>query len=313
MDIVHQLYQSVSKNTEIIESLGDYTSGNFEVCSAPVGFTDSDGVYHSTDQNRVLYRKDTQEVLNVVGARYQMAQYRDMWQAAERVLIKSGLDLTGLTRRMEQSANGGRAYAVYTLPSYSFDSGDGDVSQLQITAYGSFDGSWCFVLVVGSVRIICTNTQVSIGNFCLYKAKHTPSLNIDLGVIKISTVLGAYEQERERWGRWKDQDISEREAFSVFAEAAKCKFVKARPTDTVNALIAEPEVYRNKALGYMWTQYTQYEREALGSNQWAVYNTMTHWATHAEAARKKTQANISVLQVNRGNVVSDTARLRLAA
>ena len=303
---------SFNRNADIVGDLGDYTAGNFEVASSPVQFTDSNGIHHSSGKSKVLYRTDTMNVLNVVGQNYKMAQYSDMWKAAEQVLISSGLDLTGLTRKMEQSANGGRAYAVYTLPHYSFDSGNGDISCLQITAYGSFDGSWCFTLVAGAVRLICVNTQVSIGSFSLYKSKHTPSLDVDLGVTKISNVLRHYDNERERWARWQDNVISDRAAFGVFAEAAKCKFVKDNPYESVPFLLGEPKASKNKALNYMWTQY-QKETSALGYNEWAVYNTMTHWATHAEATRKKSQDNISVLKVARGDVVSKVARLRLAA
>tara|TARA_Y100000588_G_C14195020_1_gene899784 strand:+ start:49 stop:987 length:939 start_codon:yes stop_codon:yes gene_type:complete len=310
---VLELNNQVNKNMRILESLGNYTAGDFEVASSPVRYVDTDGVAHTDSNNKVLYRKDTGDVLNVVKNRYKMAQYRDSWRAAERILASSNLNLEGVTRRMEESHNGGRAFAVYTLPAHTVDLGKGDESALQISAYSSFDGSWCFTLEVGAVRMLCANSQVSINGFSLYKSKHTPSLNIGHGVGKISKALEVYEKEAERWKRWKDQVVTNRQAFDTFAVAANCKFPKSQPNMTVHSLLEEPEVYRNKALLYMWNQYTGTEQKHLGSNEWAVFNAMTHWATHAKAAKKTAQANIASIKVRRNEQVRTAARSRLAA
>lgn len=310
---VLELNNQVNKNMRILESLGNYTAGNFEVASSPVRYVDTDGVTHTDSNNKVLYRKDTGDVLNVVRNRYKMAQYGDAWKAAERILANSDLNLQGIKRRMEESHGGGRAFAVYTLPEHTVDLGKGHEVQLQIIAYSSFDGSWCFVLEVGGVSLICANRQVAIDGFSLYKSKHTPSLNIAHGVGKISEALTVYEQEAERWKRWKDQTISNRAAFNVFADAANCKFPKSQPNMTVHGLLEEPEVYRNKGLLYMWNQYTGTEQKLLGSNEWAVFNAMTHWATHAKAAKKTAQGNIASIKVRRNEQVRTAAKLRLAA
>jgi len=314
---VLQLDKQVNKNTRILESLGEYEAGNFTVVEAPVQYSVPAG-YSGTKNvqfsgKKVLYRQDTGEPLSIVGDRYQMTQYGDAWKAAERILASSNLNLEGVTRRMEESHNGGRAFAVYTLPAHTVDLGKGHEVQLQIIAYSSFDGSWCFVLEVGGVSLICANRQVAINGFSLYKSKHTPSLNIAQGVGKISKALTVYEQEADRWKRWKDQTISNRAAFGVFAEAANCKFPKSCPLRAVHSLLEEPEVYRNKALMYMWNQYTGTEQKLLGSNEWAVFNAMTHWATHAKAAKKTAQGNIASIKVRRNERVRSAARLQLAA
>jgi hypothetical protein len=313
---VIDLRSQANANARIVEDLGPYTAGAFEVAAAPVEFT-TRGVDRSVrmdDTHRVLYRTDTNQVLNVVGSRYKMAQYTDAWKAAERILINSGLDLTGLERRMAESHNGARAYAIFTLPAYTVDTGHGDESQLQITVYTSFDGSWCFRLEGGAVRMLCLNTQVSIDGFSLYKAKHTPSLNIDHAVRKIGTVLDTYNRESERWARWREQEVTDMSAFLTFAKAANCRYVSGGGAAyAISELLEEPEVYRNRALMYLWQQYTTDERKHLGNNQWAVYNTLTHWATHAPAGKKTASANIEAIKVRRSEKVRETAQARLAA
>ena len=63
----------------------------------------------------------------------------------------------------------------------------------------------------------------------------------------------------------------------------------------------------------MWQQYTGTEQKHLGSNEWAVFNAMTHWATHAKAAKKTAQGNIASIKVRRNERVRDAAKLGLAA
>ena len=313
---VVNINSELNKNSRIIEDLGPYTAGDFEVKSAPVEFTSTGlhrGVYKD-DKRKVLYRTDTNEVLNVVGQRYKIAQYRDAWKAAERILIQSGLDLTGLERRMAESHNGARAYVVFTLPAYTIHLGSGDESVLQIAVYTSFDGSWCFWLEVGAVRMLCLNTQVMIDGFSLYKSKHTPSLNIDHAVRKIGTVLETYNKEAERWRRWGENQVTDMSAFLTFAKAANCRYVSGGGAAySINELMEEPEVYRNRSLMYMWSQYVTDERKHLGNTQWAVYNTLTHWATHAPAGKKNAAGNIEAIKVRRNERVRETAQVRLAA
>ena len=58
----------------VIEGLGDYTAGNFNVLSAPVQYREDAGEMLTDGAYRVLYREDTGEVLNVVRSRYKLAR-----------------------------------------------------------------------------------------------------------------------------------------------------------------------------------------------------------------------------------------------
>ena len=71
------------------------------------------------------------------------------------------------------------------------------------------------------------------------------------------------------------------------------------------------DVYMNRNLMYMWHQYTNNEQPLLGSNEWAAYNAMTHWSTHAPAGKKTD--NILDVNVRRQALVRVAASHRLAA
>jgi len=158
--------------------------------------------------------------------------------------------------------------------------------------------------------MICLNGQVFLDSFAMFKARHTAGLNMDHASRKLSKAIDVYQNESERWLKWQNTSVTDNEAFKTFADVAGCKFVtpvKAM-TSTVDSLLLEPEVYRNKTLMNLWTQYTNDERKALGSTAWAMYNTMTHWATHAEATKSTAQKNIASIQVARQDKIRQVAK-----
>ena len=184
----------------------------------------------------------------------------------------------------------------------------GDESQFQINGRTSFNGMWAVVLQIGAVRMVCTNGQVFVDNFSMYKAKHTISMDTEHAKRKLAAALNSYQHEAERWKHWTKNSITNREAFNIFAMASKCKFVLSKPTMSVTELMEEPEVYRNRSLQYLWNQYTTDEQKTLGSTHWAVYNAMTHWSTHAPASQKTAQGNILAIKAKRVESVREAAK-----
>ena len=49
---------------------------------------------------------------------------------------------------------------------------------------------------------------------------------------------------------------------------------------------------RNRSFKYLVDIYRTRYSPQLGDNQWAVYNALTHWATHSSANRKFNTANV---------------------
>jgi len=207
-----------------------------------------------------------------------------------------------------KSGDGGMGTITLTLPEYTVETAKGDESQFQINGRTSFNGMWAVVLQIGAVRMACINGQVFIDNFSMYKAKHTISMDTEHAKRKLAAALNSYQHEAERWKHWTKNSITNREAFNIFAMASKCKFVLSKPTMSVTELMEEPEVYRNRSLQYLWNQYTTDEQKTLGSTHWAVYNAMTHWSTHAPAAKKTAEGNILAIKAKRIDLVRDASK-----
>ena len=307
---------AINKTYDVLNNLGDYGSAGFNVYTRPVKYIDANDEIQVVPNKKVLVRDDNNESVGIVGQNYEVAQHPDAFRTVERIISNSDLDTTGIYRDIQVSHDGARAYAVYTLPAHSAGQGKEETA-LQISTRNSFDGSWCFHVEVGAVRMICLNGQVFLDSFAMFKARHTAGLNMEHAARKLSKAIDVYQNESERWIRWQNTSVTDNQAFKTFADVAGCKFitpVKAM-TSTVDSLLLEPEVYRNRTLMNLWTQYTNDERKALGSTAWAIYNTMTHWATHADATKSTAQKNIAAIQVARQDKVRQASKnlLTLAA
>jgi hypothetical protein len=81
----------------------------------------------------------------------------------------------------------------------------------------------------------------------------------------------------------------------------------------IQELLEHKQVYNNRGLMYMWNQYTTDEQKYLGSNEWAAYNAMTHWSTHAPQARATSVNTQLTTQVRRQDAVRSTCARSLAA
>ena len=305
------VFNFVNHNVHPLDQLEAPDIVNTVIEARPMLYTNSSG-FHATDPTRRgLHIVGTNEPpINVVKPSYNFkgAQYGDLYNAMVNICKAAGINCKGATVSHQMSADGALGSITLTLPEYTIETAKGDASVFQITGRTSFNGVWAVVLQIGAVRMLCVNGQVFIDNFSMYKAKHTISMSTEHAQRKLAAALNSYQHEAERWKHWTQNSITNREAFNVFAVAAKCRFVLVNPQMSVTELMSEPEVYRNRALQYMWNQYTTDEQKALGSTHWAAYNAMTHWSTHAPAAKKTAEGNILAIKAKRIDLVRDASK-----
>ena len=94
----------------------------------------------------------------------------------------------------------------------------------------------------------------------------------------------------------------------IFAEAAGClDLVRATVNESGASWSAVfdklPRI--NSTLTYLAKAWNEYASK-MGDNQWAVYNTLTDWSTHAPASGKQSQTNIASISYKRGETVRET-------
>ena len=300
----------MNNRAEILENLGDYGSADFTVRKDDM-FVSCAGYDTHVPNHKAIVRNDNDYAIAVVGKNYNPVNHPDAFKTAENVIMLSDLDIEGITRDVGCSHNGSRAYATYTLPNHRVNLGrEGDDVALTISARNSFDGSWSFVVEVGGYRFICTNLQVFANNFAVHKSKHTRGLNLQHVADKLSESVKFYDQETELWKEMVDTKITYAQAMSTLAHLANAKAVDnhLKSSDApfyLSDILYEPDVIRNKTISNLWSRWIN-NAKSLDATAWALYNTMTEWATHEMPTRKITRKNFASVKLDRLDKVRKT-------
>ena len=113
-----------------------------------------------------------------------------------------------------------------------------------------------------------------------------------------------------------DTKIDNYNAFDVLSHLANSKVASSMLKNMVDDpdyrrlnspldILYEPEVVRNKTLNTLYHQWLL-ERKGLGTTAWALYNTMTNWATHAVPIKRTSINNVASIRVDRLEKVRKT-------
>ena len=200
------------------------------------------------------------DCIAVVGINYNLVQNKVIMPQFHKVIMDSDLDKTGMTKEIQQSHYGAKTIVTYTFPAHQIEIAPGDFVQLRIMVLNSYDGTWKFMSMVGAVRIACMNGQVVVDSFSSYNSKHTASLDTDVAVANMETALEVYTQNAEVWKTYPKSPVTNLQATRIFKQVAG-------KSERLEALLEET--------------YIKYV-DQMGSNLWAVFNTLTDWSSHAK-------------------------------
>ena len=288
---------------------------NTVVESRPIYYKDNN------DESAYLHPDPDRKGIHVVGDdsppiyiaknsyNFEGAQYSDLYRQLIAICKASNIDSEGVQVKSAMTPNGSRGYITMTFPNYEVDLGHGDTSQFQLNGLSSHDGSWPATFDAGALRGNCLNKQVWGTYLCLFKSRHTKNLNLDHARRKMVEAVSTFKVEAERWHRWKESTISDRQALEIFAKAADCSVVAESRDIPLGDLLAK---IKNKSLKYMWNQYIVHEKQVLGDNEWAVYNALTHWSTHAPVGAKTDSNSVLTKKARQQESVRGTLKLLAA-
>tara|TARA_A100001015_G_scaffold95274_1_gene105886 strand:+ start:1086 stop:2030 length:945 start_codon:yes stop_codon:yes gene_type:complete len=282
-----------------------YDDAGFDVSTVPLMYFNEKDEWFSSSKVAVV-RTDTMEELGVHGHKYKPVAPKTLIDAQRAIIMRSALNTEGITETIATSHNGSRTFVRYTLPNHNYTTPDGDTATLELLGTTSFDSSFPFILSVGARQAACLNGQVFVsGTAAIFKARHTMNLDIGHASRVIVKCLEVFDKERDLWRDMYNTPMTEKQAMYVFAEAANClDLVRAAVNEsgTSWSAVFDKLPRFNSTLTYLSKAWTDYSRK-LGPNQWAVYNTLTDWSTHAPAATKKSEINIASVSSKRQDVV----------
>ena len=134
-----------------------------------------------------------------------------------------------------------------------------------------------------------SNTSISLGvnpsiwssPFCTTpdavaksRYKHTASINVEGSANKMINGLQHFMSRKEVWQSWMRTSVTDNQVETFFKKTVAKAFTRQNHISKTN------EKQLENLLG-IWAD----ESRSLGQNKWALYNTLTYWATHTGELR----------------------------
>lgn len=214
---------------------------------------------------QAIVRTDTNRILAVHGASYKLAKNEDVYGQVDEMLRKQTvLDINGMQVRDQTAYAGGRTIRTYAFPEHRISVGHGDETILKINVINSYDGSTGLRLCAGGYRMICSNGQVIGEQLADYRNRHTSGYFTKNIPARLANSILSFTQAGDQWNEWRTTYITDFQAEECLKRIAG----------------------ESKMLLVNLMQMWQIETRHLGKTKWALFNTMTQWATHYKVNEK---------------------------
>lgn len=281
-------------NSNASDTFGGFGDADFDIKTTPVLFDveEEEGIFQLREADKyVTYRTDSGACLGIHSARHKAVAPKDVIKTAREIILRSGLNTEGISEQIAVSHDGARSFVKYKLPSHTYETPDGDTASLGLLATTSIDSSFPFVISAAAIQQACTNLQVFIsGEVAVFKGNHTTNLDLDKASRTIVKSLDFFEAEREVWKQMYTASMEPINACLMFAEIAGVG-------DQVHDLIFEERISPNEigrslkrtntGYNYLYNVYCNTYVPRMGNTEWAAYNAVTDYTTHADNVRNK--------------------------
>ena len=265
-------------------------SYNFPVEEQPVFTQDGELI----PDHKCIVRTDTGKTLGMHGSRYKMIPHEDVVES-----IIDGVKASNLTSDYEVSVSvaddGRKLRGEIIFPDLVQEPAVGDYTQFRVSFFNSYDGSWPFSQQANGLRLWCLNGCTTPDAIAKSRFKHTSSVNVDGSAAKIIGGAEHFMGRSKEWQSWMRTRLNNDQGEQFFRSTI-CKVV----TKQKQMVKTNEKQLENLILG--WDR----EKVDLGWNKWALYNCLTHWATHTNDLRSP-----EVARYNREILISNAMNHKL--
>lgn len=275
---------------------------HYELDTAPIQWQSIDGEPMRNYRDKVvMYRKDTNAPLAVVGRDYQVVQPREVVEFFADIA-----DIAGASIETAGALFGGRRYwALARFDSDAFDvDGNGDTVDRFALMVSSCDGSLATQARDSLIRAVCNNTvSAALADTSAARVYVTHRSTFNPGAV------------REKFAQASKHYAAAREAMQALAKRA---ITTAKASEFVAALLRDDAKLRTADVtdtaGYKRIM-ALFDGAQIGGGagtQWALLNAVTEYVDH-DARAKTDELRFASAMFGRGDALKTAALTKLAA
>ena len=231
-----------------------------KVCETPVSWGEMN--LKRADKFKAIVNPNTGKVFSIVSKDYKLIRHDDAIQQIENA-INEFPELGQYNVKTEFYNEGGRMRRNYCFHEIFTDIAPKDNVNPELQLFNSYDTTWPFFVLLGALRIVCTNGLVVGNKFLDLRKRHVYDFDqIDLKK-QVSTALKRFKLQTKQWRKWADHRLTEK---------------------TYNNLMKTMK-FGKKAMKDIREQTAQ-EAEGINDNNfpimslWIFFNVLTWYITH---------------------------------
>lgn len=236
----------------------------FPVGERRIAWETRNGAYEQTRSHKAIIRLnpkgDGAILLNVVGANYKLVHNRELFSAVETAMVDEMLPehLHDVQVADQVSGFGKVCLRQYVFPSIKcrLPQARSDIG-FRIIVQNGYGGS-ALRIHAGAIDFFCTNGMIR-GEYTSTYRKHTSGLIVGQLNLTIKSALHEFANGAEQWQAWAKKPVRFEQAMKLFEHIALSTKMKEGLSD----------------------QYTR-EVDERGNNMWALYSTLTYYASHSD-------------------------------
>lgn len=232
---------------------------HFHAYERPLFYEGKEGTRYGSTGHKALVRmhEDKPVCLNVVKDSYKVVQNADLFQAIESGLRSALGPTADRADIIDKLAYGGRTcYRQYVFRGIEVDSPERDKIIFRVIIQNGFGGS-AIKLHAGAIDMFCTNGMI-LGDFTSEYAKHTSGVKINRFKETVEMAADVFWKNKGTWRMLRDTVIK----ADKVEEWLKEQFSERLGLKLFHAYLIE-------------------QRVRGGNNMWALYSTLTRYASHA--------------------------------
>ncbi len=214
-----------------------------------------------------LIRTDTNKVLHLHRNTYQKLLHDDVVNSTYDSIKKA--DISNDFNFEVRGLDDGRKLQIDVLfNDVVTEPSKGDYVKYRVRAWNSYDGSWAYQTSADALRLWCLNGCTTPDAISKVWMRHTSQVSTEGASDKIISGLETFHNQKELWNDYMHTRVSKHNAEKFFKNQ-----VVALKSKTYE------EKWNQRQLENLMGQLNN-EFNDLGKNKWALYNCLTHWATH---------------------------------